>query len=364
MSGDTYAVIMAGGGGTRLWPLSRQTRPKQMLRLFGERTLFQIAVDRLEGVFPPERILVVTVADQAPALQVQCPQIPVENYLLEPAPRGTASVVGLAAVVLARRDPQAVMAVLTSDHFIEDEARFRKCLTAAMQVARDRFLVTLGITPTHPATGYGYIQMGSRLGSYQGWEAHHVVRFKEKPDQDTAQRLLAQGDHVWNSGMFFWQVDCILEEFERQMPALYQGLQKIREAWDTPRADEVLQTVWMSLEPQTIDFGIMENAQKVAVIPAEGLGWSDVGSWDALIDLLPGDAEGNIFVNTAGQLNLGAKNSLFYLGAEQRLVVSIGVEDLVVVDTGDVILICRRDGAQKVRQAVQQLARTGRVQYL
>jgi len=358
MNEHYYAVIMAGGGGTRLWPLSRKSRPKQMLRLFDERSLFQTAVSRLEGVFPPERILVVTVEEQAAELQAQCPDVPAENYILEPLPRGTASVVGLAAVALQHRDPLAVMAILTSDHYIGNEPKFRHLLESAAQVAQQGYLVTLGITPTFPATGYGYIQIGQSVGTYGGLQAHRAVRFKEKPDETLARRLLESGDHAWNSGMFVWRVDRILEELETHMPELARGLGEIAAAWETSLQAEVLQRVWSGLQAETIDYGVMEGARQVVVIPAVGLEWSDVGSWDSLFDVLPSDQDGNIVMG-GRHLALDTRNSLVYVDQEHRLIVSIGVQDLVVVDTGDVLLICAKDQAQKVRQIVDQLKRTG-----
>lgn len=349
-----YAVIMAGGGGTRLWPLSRQAHPKQMLQLIGDRSLFQTSVERLQGVFPPERILVVTVANQSAQLREQCSQVPGENFLLEPLPRGTASVVGLAAIALQMRDPRAIMAVLTADHFIGNEGRFRGLLLTAQEIALDGYLVTLGIVPTYIATGYGYIQRGEMLGTYRGKQAYRVLRFKEKPNAKLAKEMLEAGDHYWNSGMFVWRVDRILEEFNRQMPALSTGLAQVSQALNTPQQREVLEGIWSGIEPETIDYGIMEKARNVAVIPAEGLNWSDVGSWDALFDVLPGDENGNIVMG--GQhVGLDTHKSLVYVDQERRLIVTIGVKDLVVVDTEDVLLICRVDQAQRVRQIVRKL---------
>ncbi len=363
---DYYAVIMAGGGGTRLWPLSRRERPKQMLTLFGERSLFQVAVDRLEGLFPPERICVVTVAEQAAALQEQVPAIPPENYFIEPMPRGTASVVGLAAAALRQRSPEAVMAILTADHFIADVARFRRALGAAAEAARQGYLVTLGITPTHPATGYGYIQMGEPLGTYAGLAVHRALKFKEKPDEAHARQFLADGRHVWNSGMFIWQTSDILEEIARQMPALYAGVERISAAWsaqgEQPHA--VIRAVWEDLESQTVDYGIMEGARQVAVIPAEGLGWNDVGSWDALFDVLPLDEHGNA-LRHAEHIGLETGDTLVFNAADrERLFVTIGVQDLVLVDTGDVILVCHRNKAQKVRDIVRYLREHGQERWL
>jgi mannose-1-phosphate guanylyltransferase len=352
-----YAVIMAGGGGTRLWPLSRQSRPKQMLELISSESLFRTAFCRLQGLFANENILVVTTQEQAGQLMEQCPEIPQENFLLEPQPRGTASVVGLAAIALQQRDPQAVMAVLTSDHHIANEEKFRQLLETAYGIARQAYLVTLGIAPTYPATGYGYIQSGSKLGTFNGSEAYEVKRFKEKPALEQAQEMLASGDHAWNSGMFVWQVKDILKEFERQMPALYGHLQNIARAWDTPQRSTVLQATWPLLEVITIDYGIMEGAEKVAVIPAAGLGWNDIGSWESIFDIFPQDENGNIAVN-GEPIFLDTHNTLIYSLSPERLAVTIGLEDLVVVDTGDVLLICTREQAQNVRQVVSQLKQT------
>jgi mannose-1-phosphate guanylyltransferase len=353
-----YAVIMAGGGGTRLWPLSRQARPKQMLRLIDDRSLFQTSVERLKDVFEPENIYIVTVESQAEELQEQCPGIPHDNFLLEPAPRGTASVIGLAAVALSKRDPQAVMAVLTSDHYIGNEAKFHQLLKSAFMAAQDGYLTTLGIDPTFAATGYGYIQRGKSVGEYTGMQAYRVLRFKEKPDELQAQLMLAGGDHTWNSGMFIWQVRKIMDEFNRQMPRLASGLNEIMQDWNTPDCSTTLQKVWSELVAETIDYGIMENARNVVVIPASGLRWSDVGTWDSLFDVLPADPNGNIVMG--GQhYGLDTRESLVYVAQERRLIVTIGVRDLVVVDTGDVLLICKKDEAQKVRHVVNILKETG-----
>jgi mannose-1-phosphate guanylyltransferase len=353
-----YGVIMAGGGGTRLWPLSRKARPKQMLSLIEERSLFQSAIDRVNGILPPERILVVTVAEQAAQLREQAPEIPNENFLLEPMPRGTASVVGLAAQALQHRDPQAIMAVLTSDHFIGNQERYQDLLRAAHQVALDGYLVTLGIAPTFPATGYGYIQQGELLGTYRDQPVYWAMRFKEKPDDAQARAMLESGDHAWNSGMFVWQVSQILEEIARQMPDLAAKLAEIGQVWNTPSRQSTLERVWPTIQPETIDYGVMEGARQVAVIPAQGLNWSDVGSWDSLFDVLPADQSGNIVIG-GEHIAVDTRNSLVYVNQEHRLIVTIGVDDLVVVDTGDVLLVCHKSKAQKVRQVVNQLSRDG-----
>ncbi len=359
----TYAVVMAGGGGTRLWPLSRRRRPKHMLPLLDEHTLFQTTVARLQGLFPPERILVVTTADQRAALQAQAPFIPATNYLPEPAPRGTAAVVALAAVVVrARGGDQARMGIFPADHYIGQPARFHQVARAALTLAAQGYLVTLGIEPTHPATGYGYIQQGEPLGEIEGWPAFRVRRFKEKPDLETARRMLAQGGHSWNAGMFFWTVARIWDEFARQMPDVHAAMERLWAVWDTPAWEATLADLWPRLRTETIDYGIMEGAREVAVIPARGLEWSDIGSWDAVWALLPKDAAGNAVAHTDG-LVLDGEGNLLY-GHGERLIAVVGVHDLVVVDTPDALLILPRAQAQRVREVVRALQATGRDAYL
>jgi len=358
----TYAVIMAGGGGTRLWPISRKKHPKHVLPLLGKRTLFQSTLDRLEGFVPPEDILVVTTAEQAEELKKQAPQLSQKNFLIEPQPRGTAAVIGLAAAVLMKSDPEATMIVLTSDHYIHNNDLFHLVMRVATEVAKDGYLVTLGITPTFPATGYGYIQRGILLQEKFDYPVYRVLRFIEKPDEAKARTLIAGGDHSWNSGMFVWQVDRIMNEFERQMPILKTALDRIGKAWGTPEQEAILATEWPQLKPETIDYGIMEHAENVAVLPAGGLEWSDVGSWDSLFDVILPDEQGNVVVNNE-HMSLDSHRTLVY-STEKKLVVTIGVEDLIVIDSGDALLVCRRDRAQQVRQVIDDLKKTHREDYL
>jgi mannose-1-phosphate guanylyltransferase len=340
---------MAGGGGTRLWPLSRQHLPKQSLKLLGERTMFQIAVDRLAPLFPPEQILVVTNAAYAVELGAQCPHLPTENFVVEPSPRNTAPAIALSALAVRRRDPNGLMACLTADHFIGDEARFRATLAAAALAAEQGYLVTLGIAPTFPSTGYGYIQRGEQLGAFDGFGVFRAARFKEKPQRPEAEAMLADGQHAWNSGMFIWRVDRVLAEYARQLPEFYAHLQTI--AADPAQ----LPALWPHAPNTSIDFGIMEGAQNVAVIPAAGLGWSDIGSWDSLLDVLPPDSNGNVVVGVE-HLGLGSRGTLIHGGSgPHKLIATLGVQNLVIVDTDDVLLICPRDQAQNVRAAVEAL---------
>lgn len=360
----TYAVIMAGGGGTRLWPVSRKEKPKQLLPLLGQETLFQSTVKRLENLFPPERILVVTVEEQAHEMKLQAPEIPEENYLIEPAPRGTASVVGMAAMVLQKRDPKSLMAVLPSDHFIRNVDLFHYLLKAAFEVAESGYLVTLGITPTSPSTAYGYIQQGKVLEGEYKYPAYTVKSFKEKPDEKTAQQLLRSGDHSWNSGMFIWRVDAIMTEIDRQMPHLSAELKAISEAWGTSKQDDVLSKRWLNLKNETVDYGVMEKAERVAVLPAGGLGWSDVGMWSSLFEVLLPDMDGNIATNSSLHLAHETHNTMIYGGSTDRLIVTIGVDDMVIVDTGDALLVCKSDQSQKVKEVVEHLKKHRQEKYL
>lgn len=363
MNEHNYAVIMAGGGGTRLWPVSRMNRPKQLLPLLGEETLFQSTIARLIDLFPPERILVVTVEQQAGEMQVQVPEIPAQNYLIEPAPRGTASVVGLAATVLMKRDREAAMAILPSDHFIRNRDLFHYLLRAAFDLAGQNYLVTLGITPSYPSTAYGYIQQGEPLNGAFKYPAYRVRRFKEKPDEKTAQEFLRSRDHSWNSGMFIWRSDAILAEIHKQMPELDSALKKISAAWGTTGQEQVLKSSWLDLKAETVDYGVMERAEQVVVLPAGGLGWNDVGSWDTLFDVLFPDMDGNVS-NAAQHLALETHNTLVYGKNDERLIVTIGVDDTVIVDAGDVLLVCKSDQAQKVRDVVEHLKKHRQEKYL
>jgi len=358
----TYAVIMAGGGGTRLWPISRQKHPKHILPLLGERTLFQSTLDRLEGFVPPDRVYIVTTKEQEQELKTQAPYLPADNFLIEPMPRGTASVVGLAATVLAKRDPEAVMLVLPADHFIRNRDLFLMVMRVAVQVARKDYLVTLGITPTFPATGYGYIQWDAVLPEKFDYPVYRALHFTEKPDEAKARIMLAAGDHSWNSGMFIWRADRILDEFSLQMPDLSAALAQIGATWGTTAQEAVLRSTWPWLKPETIDYGIMEHAANVTVLPTGGLEWSDVGSWDALFDVFLPDESGNVVVNSE-HLLLETHNSLIY-SSGKKLIVTIGVEDLIVIDAGDALLVCHRDQAQQVRQVIIGLKETQREDYL
>jgi mannose-1-phosphate guanylyltransferase len=354
-----YAAIMAGGVGTRLWPLSRQTRPKQALPLISDRTMFQHAIERLAPLFPPDHIVVVTGPKHAEILRPQTPELPDENLILEPMGRDSGPAVGLGAIHLQRRDPEAVMAMLTADHYIANVERFRAALAAAEKVARTGKIVTLGIKPEFPSTGYGYIRQGESLGRFDGFEVFKAEQFTEKPDAIRASAFLESGRYSWNSGMFIWRVDQVLAEFERQRPQIYLQLMRIASALGTPDAARVLAEVWPQIQRISVDYAIMERAHNVAVIPVD-IGWSDVGSWATLLEIVPGDEWGNVV--TGKHLAIDTARTL--VRSEGRLVVTIGLEDMIVVDTDDALLICPRERAQDVKAVVDRLKRDGQDELL
>jgi mannose-1-phosphate guanylyltransferase len=322
----------------------------------GEKTMFQYAVERIRPIFPPERIFVVTLTRHASVLMKQVPELPAENFVLEPEGRGTAPAIGLAAIHLANHDPEACMAILTADHFITETARFCQVLAAAERVAADGSLVTLGIQPSSPSTGFGYIHHGSALGEENEFPFYTVERFTEKPILATARQMVDSGEYSWNSGMFVWQVIRILQEFERQMPDFYSQLMEVKAVLGTPEYSAELERVWPRVNKETIDYGIMEGARQVVVIPVN-IGWTDIGSWGSLFNLLPADADDNVFVGP--HIKIDTKNTLVF--GDKRLVAVMGVKDLVIIDTDDVVMVCSREREQDVKLLVELLKQTQQV---
>jgi mannose-1-phosphate guanylyltransferase len=356
-----YIVILAGGSGTRFWPLSRKSTPKQLMSVFGGKSMLQRTVERVIPL-KPKRVMVVTNALQAAETRSQLEYIegvPVD-VIEEPVGRNTAPAIGLAASIIARFDPDGIMVVLPADHFIVDEESFRETLRKARTVAETGKLVTLGITPTRPETGYGYIEAASGSGS----DAAPVRRFVEKPPLERALEFLASGRFYWNSGMFVWGASAILDQIARFMPELSCALAKLafeHDVWELADLKPQIAEIYGGIKGESIDFGVMEKAQDVQVIPAS-FGWSDVGSWSALPEVMEADQDGHVLINAQGSVSVASEGCLAY-GAG-KMVAFVGVKDLVVVDTPDALLICSKSAAQDVKKVVEELERRGLSEYL
>ncbi len=357
-----YALIAAGGHGTRLWPMSRARLPKQMLPLIDDHSMFRTSVERIGPLFSPEDIFVVTSRDLVAELQREARQIPRENFIIEPYPKNTAPALALALSAIQKRDPAATVAILPADHHIVEREKFCRVLEAAWQVAQEDKIVTLGISPSYPATGFGYIQQGKALGAVEGFPVYLSRRFTEKPDIVRATQFLASGQYSWNSGMFIWRVDRAMQDFERHQPAIYAMCAYLQSAFDSPDYDAKLNGIWETMPSLSIDFAIMEKANNIAVIPND-IGWSDVGNWSSLYDILPQDNFGNCVKGDASDTRviLDTRDTLVF---SDRLTVAIGVEDIVVVDTDDALLICHKDRTQDVKQVVDYLRENGNEEYL
>ncbi|HEV7824315.1 MAG TPA: mannose-1-phosphate guanylyltransferase [Mycobacteriales bacterium] len=352
------AVVPAGGSGTRLWPLSRAHAPKFLHDLTGGgRSLLQSTVDRLGPLAPPERTFVITGGAHAVAVARQLPSVPAENVLVEPSPRDSAPAIGLAAAVLHERDPDGVMGSFASDHVVLDRPAFVAALQAAIEVAATGRLVTIGMTPTRPEPGFGYIHRGPALGLAG---AHAVSAFTEKPPYDVARAYVESGEYLWNASMFVWRTSSFLAELARQQPELHDGLRRIAADWDTPRRDETLAGIWPALPRISVDHAVMEGAAAqglVATVPAM-FGWSDVGDWDGL-GMIAGDGSPvTVLGDTDRVLAVDTTGSVVLPGSG-RLVTMLGLRDVVVVDTEDAVLVCSRDRAQEVKGIVDALKARG-----
>ncbi len=355
-----YTVVMAGGSGTRFWPVSRGHRPKQLLALTGSRSLLQQTVERVRPMSGPERVLVVTGQGHAAAVAEQLPQVPAGQVLAEPMARNTAAAAGLAAAWVARHDPAAVCLVLPADHLITDEALFLDTLDKAAAVARDEdALVTLGLTPRFAATGFGYIETG-RVLDQSAPQVREVVAFHEKPELATAQTYLASGRHLWNSGMFAWRAEVLLAEIGRHLPELAAGLAELAPHLGGPGQDEALAAIYPGLPSISVDHGVLEKTQGLRVVKAD-FGWSDVGSWEAMAELWPCDPAENV-CQEGRVLAIEAKGNVVSAGG--RLTALLGVDDLVAVVTDDVLLILPRQRSQEVRKIIDALKSEGLHDYL
>lgn len=354
------AVIMAGGKGERFWPRSRKDRPKQFLQLVDEYSMIQKSVKRLEGLIDNENIYISTIKEYIELVKEQLPQIPVENIIIEPFGKNTAPCIGLAAIHIQKKHPNATMVVLPSDHLIKNEALFKSSIRHADTIASiGENLVTIGIMPTHPETGYGYINLGKDMNQEYGDNVFKVIKFVEKPDIKTAHRYVESGEYLWNSGMFIWKVGTILNNFNAYLDDIYIGLKKIQETIGTSQYTQMLEVEYEKFDSISIDYGIMEQADRIFVLPGI-FGWDDVGSWTALDRIADRDVQGNVIKGNVIIEN--SKNCI--VEAESKLVVVNGMDNIIVVDTCDAILICNKDEAQSIKNILNILKEQNSDKYL
>ncbi len=353
---EFHAVVLAGGGGTRFWPKSRRDHPKQLLDILGEKPLIASTIDRLAGLFKRDQLWVVTHRDQVAGVRRHV-DLDAQRVLTEPSSRNTAPAVGLAALHLKRvSGGDAVFAMLPADHYVADVDGFLKTLMIAKDVAAQGYLTTIGIRPRYPETGYGYIEVGESLDDLDYPGVHRVARFVEKPDRQTAGQYVASGNYMWNGGIFVWRVGTLLDALRDHLPEVYEGLMAIEQSEFEPTT---MARVYEQLPDISIDYGVMERAQNRAVVLGE-FGWSDVGSWSALGELIEGDESGNV---TQGEVvALDSRDSV--LVSERGLLATIGVRDVVVVATDDAVLVCPKERAQDVKRIVEALDVSGKDAFL
>lgn len=346
-----YAAIIAGGSGTRLWPSSRKRMPKQFHCLYGENTLLQETVRRLEPITPRENYYVIANKSHESLSREQLPWLGEDNYIGEPFGKNTAPAVGMIATIINRIDPDGVILITPADHIIQKEEQFLKLLQAAEQMASEGpNVVTIGIRPTYPATGYGYIQMDDEKREIDGVEIHKALDFREKPDRDTAEEYVASWQYVWNSGMFIWSAKTILDLFRRHAPEIYELLMRYDAAIGTPDEDKVFDEVYNAFPSISVDYAIMEHAENIYVIPG-AIGWSDLGSWASLYEIMDQDEHGNAVVGH--HVGLDTYNCLIH--SRERLVATVGLDNLVVVDTGDVVVILPRGRSEEVKELLDEV---------
>ena len=355
---------MAGGVGERFWPYSRRKTPKQLLKITGDKSLLEEAIERLTPLIPIERIFIVTNRIYETPIVEQIPGLTRENIISEPVGRNTAACLALAEAVTSTKYPDATMAVITADHVIKDREKFIQNVEAACRFAEDKeSIVTIGIRPTRPETGFGYIEAGEKAVSYPEGEVYRVLRFREKPDLTTAKTFLQAGNFYWNSGMFFWKNSCLRANLEKFLPDTMKGINQYRQAIGTPEEESLLERVYENLEKISIDFAVMEKAKQVYVVPAD-FDWDDVGTWNALERYLPADQNGNHVVGKA--LTLETSDTVVYNPErpEAPLVVGFGLDELLIVAARDVVMVCPKSRAPELKKLTAELRKKGMDEYL
>lgn len=356
-----YAIIMAGGSGTRLWPQSRKEKPKQFQPIYSENTLLQETAKRITPPVKNEKIYVVANASHFETVKQQLPQMPVENYIGEPIGRNTAPVVGIAAITIAHKDPNAIMLVTPADQIITDIDYFRKVLAVAKKIAKTPgSTVTIGINPTSPATGYGYIQMGEKVSDTDGVKVLKAITFKEKPDYQTATEYVCSGEYSWNSGIFVWSVKTILDLFKEHAPEIYSLLMEYDKAIGTQNEEKVFNDVYERFPAISVDHAILEHINNIFVIPAD-IGWSDLGSWPSLYEMVEADGNGNVIKGK--HIGIDTKNCLISSSGD-RLITTIGIENMIIVDTKDTVMILPMSHAQEIKNLLEILKEKDMGKYL
>lgn len=364
-----YAIVLAGGVGSRLWPRSRNNNPKQLLDLVSERTMIQETVERLKELMPLSNVTIVTGENHAALVRQQLPDLPADNVLVEPSGRGTAPAIGLGLLHIRRLAEAAgetdpVIGSFHADHVITRPDEFIKMVKAAGKVAEQGYIVTLGIQPDHPHTGYGYIERAAQLDEVAGLPVYKVARFVEKPPRITAEEYLATGRYSWNSGMFVWKLSVIEDDYRQHLPTLASQLSEINAAYGQPNYAASLANIWNGVRSETIDVGIAEKSQRMAVLPAD-IGWNDVGDWSVVADLIAANrpSEDNNAV-VGHHIGFGTANSLIYGGCEGKLIATLGLQDLIIVDLPDVLLVAPRSHNQEVKKIVEHLRQEGLDKFL